>query len=66
MCEYCNKKVINKRIEDIDNDNKDGMYTVFLHKPLINATDEDGYKVSNFFKINYCPICGRKLGDEDK
>ena len=66
MCEYCNAKVRNKKIQDIDNDKEDGLYIVFLPEPFanveLNAIDEDGYKASEFFKINYCPMCGRKLG----
>ena len=66
MCEYCNKKVRNKKIKDIDNDKEDGMFVVLLSEPFanveLNAIDEDGYKASDFFKINYCPMCGRKLG----
>lgn len=67
MCKYCSAKVRNKKIQDIDNDEEDGMYLVFLHEPFLNvelnATDEDGYKASDFFKINYCPMCGRELGE---
>ena len=29
----------------------------------LDATDEDGYKANDFFRVNYCPMCGRKLGD---
>ena len=28
----------------------------------IEGQDNDGYKPSQFFQINYCPMCGRKLG----
>lgn len=27
----------------------------------IEGQDNDGYKPSQFFQINYCPMCGRKL-----
>lgn len=27
----------------------------------IEGEDKDGYKPSQFFQINYCPICGRNL-----
>ena len=67
MCEYCNKKVNNKKIKDVDNDKEDGIHVTFLDEPYLNveleATDEDGYKAEDFFRINYCPMCGRKLGD---
>lgn len=69
MCEYCNKKVRNKKIQDIDNDEEDGMFIVFLDEPYLNveldATDQDGYKANDFFRVNYCPMCGRKLKEGD-
>ena len=27
----------------------------------LDGEDSDGYKTVDFFKINYCPMCGRKL-----
>ena len=30
----------------------------------IEGQDSDGYKPSQFFQINYCPMCGRKLEKE--
>ena len=68
MCEYCNKKVRNKIIKDIDNDNEDKLQIVFLHNLYwldveLEGEDPDGYKPEDFFKINYCPMCGRKLGE---
>ena len=30
----------------------------------IEGKDNDGYKPSQFFQISYCPMCGRKLGDD--
>lgn len=67
MCEYCNKRAMNKPISDVDNDKEDSAIVTFLHIPMLrvelNATDEDGYKAFDFFIINYCPMCGRKLGE---
>ena len=67
MCEYCHKKINNKKIQDIDNDNEDSAEIVIQHKNLLyielNGEDEDGYKTCDFFEINYCPMCGRKLGE---
>ena len=61
MCEYCNKRVNNKKIKDVDNDKEDGIHITFVDKPYLNveleATDEDGYKAEDFFRINYCPMC---------
>lgn len=67
MCKYCNKRADNKVQYNID-DEKVEFYRVFLppkQQPLLyvelNAEDEDGYKASSYFEINYCPKCGRKL-----
>lgn len=65
MCEYCKKKANNKKIKDIDNDKKDFAQVVFLREPNLyielDAVDNDGYKACDFFEINYCPMCGRRL-----
>lgn len=68
MCEYCDKKINNKKIKDIDNDEND--WLEIIHQPVhgsmifveLDGIDEDGYKTADFFEINYCPMCGRKLG----
>lgn len=68
MCEYCSKKIRNDKICDIDNDELDKAEIIFLREPYLNveldATDNDGYKANEFFRIYYCPMCGRKLGDK--
>ena len=66
MCEYCNKRASNKKIEDIDNDEQDfAQVVIFLDNAKLyielDAEDSDGYKASDFFDINYCPMCGKKL-----
>lgn len=65
MCEYCNKKVRNKEIKDVDNDIEDKVSVVFLREPMLEVTldaiDSDGYKANDYFSINYCPMCGRDL-----
>ena len=70
MCEYCKKIINNKRILDIDND-KETYIEINWQKILgymlyveIEGQDNDGYKQSQFFQINYCPMCGRKLVKE--
>mgnify|MGYP006864526284 CR=1 FL=1 len=30
----------------------------------IEGQDNDGYKPSQFFQINYCPMCGRELKED--
>ena len=70
MCEYCLKRANNKGIKDVDNDDTEFAQVVILRpeNPLlyveIEGEDEDGYKPSDFFPINYCPMCGRKLDKE--
>ena len=65
MCDYCNKKVRNKKIKDVDNDIEDKISIVFLREPMLDVTldaiDSDGYKANDYFPINYCPMCGRDL-----
>lgn len=73
MCEYCNKNINNKKIIDIDND-KDTHIEIVNQKlsfgPMlyveIEGEDLDGYKPSQFFQINYCPMCGRQLGGNNE
>lgn len=67
MCEYCNKRDNNKKQINIDNDFKE-FYRVFFpsnQHPLLlielDAEDKDGYKATGYFRINYCPMCGRKI-----
>jgi len=72
MCEYCDKRINNKKIKDIDNDKEDCLEIIYqeAHGNMIyvelDGQDNDGYKTADFFKINYCPMCGRKLNEEDK
>ena len=68
MCKYCEKKINNKKIKDIDNEEETHMEIIqqkLSFGPMlyveIAGEDEDGYKPSQFFQINYCPMCGRKL-----
>lgn len=72
MCEYC-EKYMNKKIQNIDNDNTSKCQIVKLNglKGMenclyieINGKDKYGYKPTAFFKIVHCPMCGRKLGDD--
>ena len=70
MCKYCNKKANNKKIKDIDNDKEDFIQVVFLREANLyielDAVDSDGYKACDFFEINYCPMCGRKLAEDGR
>lgn len=69
MCEYCEKRIKNKKILDIDNETVTHMEIINQEKNWgymlyveIEGQDNDGYKPSQFFQILYCPMCGRKLG----
>ena len=61
----------NKKILDIDNEEETHMEIINQKKSWgymlyveIEGQDNDGYKPSQFFQINYCPMCGRKLVKE--
>ena len=68
------KKFLKSRVNtpdeaDIDNEEETHMEIINQKKVLgymlyveIEGQDNDGYKPSQFFQINYCPMCGRKLG----
>lgn len=68
-CCYCHNKALNRKILNVDND-KD------VYAKVIKATgenwlevqfdlkDNDGYQAVHFFKINYCPKCGKKLEEK--
>lgn len=72
MCEYCIRRANNRKQFNIDNEQNE-FYRVFLppkQQPLLfvelNAEDEDGYKAIGYFRIEYCPMCGRKLGGSNE
>lgn len=46
---------------EIINQKKSWGYMLYVE---IEGQDNDGYKPSQFFQINYCPMCGRKLVKE--
>ena len=55
-CVYCNPAFINPFIDD------DGLY-LFIDKDrlMTGYSDECTFEKSESIKINYCPMCGRKL-----
>lgn len=59
MCKYCEKR---KKIEENENDN---IYLSIIGKHLMLLGTLP--KISRYFGrdvlINYCPMCGRKLGE---
>lgn len=58
-CEYCDRTQ-NKRV--IDNDSVSVFVEDWRKKLVVNYYDEFWQIASE--PINYCPMCGEKLGDE--
>ena len=60
MCEYCNKG------KSICKDNRQEL-GIELHsgisKIVAYGLNKQGWDISVDCKINYCPMCGRKLGE---
>lgn len=55
MCKHCeDKKSIAKFIDK---------NILYVNEGELNVTTEDG-RITYSADINYCPMCGRKLGDE--
>jgi hypothetical protein len=72
MCEYCEKS---KKIKCIDSKTDGSTVQVvkryckdYPQENLLYAEIEDeddkNLLATQYFVINYCPMCGRKLGDE--
>lgn len=59
MCEYCEK---GKEIRKDDN-LKSFISKAHFGYSIIVQTNELYLNVQNIGFINYCPMCGRKLGD---
>ena len=77
MCEYCDKKIKNKSITCIDEDVDKSKLTLIKNNyfgytilaEIDNLADDNSNTpdiVDQFFKINYCPMCGRKLSEESR
>ena len=61
MCEYCKKEQNITSSGDLDN------ASIFIDEDdkqiLIDFYDQHGNNYQQWFDIDYCPKCGRKLGD---
>lgn len=59
MCEYCEKR---KKIEEDENDN---IYLSIIgeHLMLLGTLPMISRYFGRDILINYCPMCGRKLGE---
>lgn len=55
-CDICNPAFVNPLIDD------DGLY-LFIDKDrlMTGYSDECTFEITESLKINYCPMCGRKL-----
>lgn len=70
MCEYCGKNKILKSCNFAGSGRLTIHKTCFKKNVGLLELQGDGIKAKIFrrlycprFEINYCPICGRKLGD---
>lgn len=77
MCEYCNKRINNKPIQCIDKDidkstltlTQDNCFGYTIFAEIDNLADDNSNMpdvADQFFKINYCPMCGRQLGGNNE
>ncbi len=57
MCKYCSDYT--QKVKEMNN--KDAWFSLFEHYMEVVDYREDGNIFS--FKIKYCPMCGRNLGD---
>lgn len=74
-CDYCKKPIKNNPILCIDEttDNsrleiyKASYYGYSIHAIIDNSDDSNCYpkEPSQYFPINYCPMCGRKLVEDE-
>lgn len=65
MCEYCGVKYHNAKLIDCDLGTGDNLEVAIYKNKEARLSILIGLNVSTeeSVKINYCPMCGRKLGD---
>lgn len=61
MCEYCSNT---NRTSIIDRNGILGLTIWGKNNLCVYGKDEKGWDISEDKKINYCPMCGRKLTEE--
>lgn len=61
MCEYCSNT---ERIAIINRKGILGLTIWGKNNLAVYGKDEKGWDISEDKKINYCPMCGRKLMEE--
>ena len=56
MCKYCEKsELLLDGMEEL----------IYIDNNKLNISNIVNNAINNSQKINYCPMCGRKLGDEN-
>ena len=56
MCKYCEKsELLLDGMEEL----------IYIDNNKLNISNIVNNTINNSQKINYCPMCGRKLGDEN-
>ena len=61
MCEYCGRK--EKHIEELYEEKDYGEIFQKWFRVNIKSSPRT---IQRVFKINYCPMCGRRLGDNNE
>lgn len=60
MCEYCEKNISIKVKETL------GISIHYPNKLIVRGVDKNGWDTSIDININYCPMCGRKLIEQNE
>lgn len=66
MCEYCDVRMPDA--SGIEMDGKHGMMRILIGDCGYISVRADGLSfpsVRDIFRFNYCPMCGKKLGESD-
>lgn len=67
MCDFCNNDIYSNISDDYDweiTSYKSYYYYYLTVEHTLNLGDLGSKSYTTDVKINYCPICGRKLEDE--
>lgn len=71
-CDYCQNGSLNVCLLYLENDHDDDTYFDQISVGIIGKnlvlkqdTDMESYSDADYIRINFCPMCGRKLESED-
>ena len=71
-CEYCQNGSLNAYLLYLENDHDDDTYfdeisVGIVGKKLVlkQDTDMESYSDADYIRIRFCPMCGRKLTEEN-